>query len=363
MARRTRNPFLGAALRRTLSVMTRTAMRAGARAIQKSLKPPPSVRNTNAAKRPAASGKVARKVPSGRPDQWLFGKATSVGGTRRFHLYRPPGMTSDEKLPLLVMLHGCLQDAQALAAVSGMNRVAARQCFMVLYPEQDRVSNAQRCWNWFDTRSGRAQVEAGILEAAIDQTCLAYPVDRSRLVLAGLSAGAGMAALLATRRPERYCAVAMHSGIAPGVANSSATALRAMRGGATGKPALSVTPGTKLPVLLVIQGGADSVVRSSNAEAAVQLWASNVGALAASPRTVQRGSRYAATVTDYRLGGRLVATLCLVDGLGHSWSGGAAGHAYSDVRGPDASRMIWAFAMKQFAAQTVFSTSPIFDNR
>ena len=352
MARRTRNPFLGASLRRTLNAMTRTVMRAGTRAIQKSLKPPPSVRKISAAKRPAGSGKAAQEAPSAvRPDQWLSGKATSVGGMRRFRLYRPPGMSSDEKLPLLVMLHGCLQDAQVLAAVSGMNRIAARQRFMVLYPEQDRVSNAQRCWNWFDTRSGRAQTEAGILEAAIDQTCRAHPVDKSRVVLAGLSAGAGMAALLAIRRPERYCAVAMHSGIAPGVAHSSATALQAMRGGGSGKPALSITPGTRLPVLLVIQGGADSVVRSSNAEAAVQLWASNVGALAVLPRTVQRGSRYAATVTDYYLGDRLVASLCLIDRLGHSWSGGAAGHAYSDVRGPDASRMIWAFATKQFAAQ------------
>ena len=358
------NPFLGAALRRTLGAMTRTAVRAGARAIKQSLKPPPAARKASATKQLAVAGKAAQKVPStGRPEQWLSGKAASVGGIRRFHLYRPPGTTPGEKLPLLVMLHGCLQDARALAAVSGMNRVAARQRFMVLYPEQDRLSNSQRCWNWFDTRSGRAQTEAGILEAAIDQTCLAYPVDKLRVVLAGLSAGAGMAALLATRRPEQYCAVAMHSGIAPGVASSSATALRAMRGGSSGKPALSVTLGTKLPALLVIQGCADSVVRSSNAEAAVQLWAGNVGASAALPRTVQRGSRYAATVTDYRLDGQLVATLCLVDRLGHSWSGGAAGHAYSDIRGPDASRMIWAFATKQFAAQPILTTGPIFDSR
>jgi hypothetical protein len=31
---------------------------------------------------------------------------------------------------------------------------------MVLYPEQDRLSNLQNCWNWYDTRSGRAQREA-----------------------------------------------------------------------------------------------------------------------------------------------------------------------------------------------------------
>ena len=78
-------------------------------------------------------------------------------------------------------------------------------------------------------------------------------------------------------------------------------------------------------------------------------WGERVGAKAGKPRTVQRGARYAATITDYRKSGRLVATLCEVDRLGHAWSGGAAGQAFSDPKGPDASRMIWSFVAKQFA--------------
>jgi len=34
--------------------------------------------------------------------------------------------------------------------------------------------------------------------------------------------------------------------------------------------------------------------------------------------------------------------------LGHAWSGGAARQPYSDGQGPDASRMVWAFASRQF---------------
>jgi poly(3-hydroxybutyrate) depolymerase len=62
-----------------------------------------------------------------------------------------------ERLPLMVMLHGCGQDAKTFAASTRMNVVAARERFLVLYPEQDRLSNANGCWNWFETRSGRAQ--------------------------------------------------------------------------------------------------------------------------------------------------------------------------------------------------------------
>jgi hypothetical protein len=54
-------------------------------------------------------------------------------------------------------------------------------------------------------------------------------------------------------------------------------------------------------------------------------WAERVGAKASKPRQVQRGARYAATITDYRKSGRLVATLCEVDRLGHAWSGGVPG--------------------------------------
>jgi poly(3-hydroxybutyrate) depolymerase len=88
----------------------------------------------------------------------------------------------------------------------------------VLYPEQDRLSNVQGCWNWYDTRTGRAQAEAHSISAAIEQIYLSQAVDRSRVALAGISAGAGMAVLLATRHPERFRAIAMHSGIAPGTA-------------------------------------------------------------------------------------------------------------------------------------------------
>lgn len=99
-------------------------------------------------------------------------------------------MTAGERLPLMVMRHGCGQDGNSFAASTRMNRVAQRERFLVLYPEQDRLSNSQGCWNWFDTTSGRAFGEAALILKAVDQVCLLYPVDRTRGVIAGLSAGA-----------------------------------------------------------------------------------------------------------------------------------------------------------------------------
>jgi poly(hydroxyalkanoate) depolymerase family esterase len=343
MAKKPANAFWSKSLQRTLTSLTRTALRAGTKAVKQSLRAAPKVRKAATPKR------APSPPPRSSAAHWHKGIAIGPRGARGYHLYKPPGVRRTERLALMVMLHGCGQDGAALAASSQMNRIAARERFMVLYPEQDRLANAQGCWNWFDTRSGRAQREADSIDAAIDQVCLLQPVDSNRIALAGISAGASTAALMAVRHPGRYRAVAMHSGIAPGAAQSSATALSAMRGRRSAPPLPPRGDGEHLPALLVIQGTADPVVAPGNGAAAAHVWATREEATPGIPRTVQRGARYAANVTDYKNKGRLVATLCLVSGLGHAWSGGAAGKAFSDPKGPDASKMIWSFAAKQFA--------------
>lgn len=321
-----------------LNTMARTALRASTTALENV--------------RPGSLSGKRKKTQKKKGDSgaWTAGVAVSATGPRRYWLYQPPGVRHNERLPLLVMLHGCRQDAEALAASSRMNRIAARERFYVLYPEQDRLANAQRCWNWYETRTGRAQAEANSILATIEQVSFLKGIARSRVALAGISAGAAMTVLLATHRPERFCAVAMHSGIAPGIAHSSAGAVKAMLGhNLPGSPLPAIASHLELPPLLVIHGAADHVVAPTNGAEAALRWAEREQAVAGKPRKVQRGSRHPATIIDYRNAKRLVATYCRIDGLGHAWSGGAPGHSYSDPKGPDASRMIWSFVAKQFA--------------
>ena len=288
--------------------------------------------------------------PASNQGSWIAGIAIGPAGTRRYRLYQPAGVRAVDRLPLMVMLHGCGQDAKGFAQCTGMNRLAAREGFLVLYPEQERLANTQGCWNWFETASGRAYGEAELIMAAIDQVGTLYPVDRAQVAIAGLSAGASMAALLVTRHPARFKAVAMHSGIPPGTAQSGISALRAMVGRRPTPPLAATTASmvASWPPLLVIHGRGDSVVAIENGQAAARVWAEAAGARAGKSRTVQRGKRYSATITDFQRLGQPVATLVEVDALGHAWSGGAPALAYSDARGPDASRMVWSFAAKQF---------------
>ena len=368
MAKRLRISGLARVFERSMTALARSGMKAARKSVRQALKPVMPTKRLAAAKPPPAGAKPAkpakRAKPAGPTDQagWTHGVAVAAAGARRYALFRPPGADATRRLPLMVMLHGCNQDAKGFAYSTRMNTVAAREGFMVLYPEQDRLANPQGCWNWFDTRTGRALKEVALILRAIDQVCLLNAADRDRVAIAGLSAGASMAALVVTRHPERFKAVAMHSGIAPGTAHSALSALGAMQGRRSTKPLVNAkllvspqltTPSLSRPSwppLLVIHGSADRVVSARNGQAAAQQWATAASAQSGPARRVQRGQRYPMTVADYKSKGRLAVTRVEIAGLGHAWSGGASKLPYGDSRGPDASRLVWAFVNKQFSA-------------
>lgn len=333
MKKRLRTSAWAKSFQRSLVAMTRLATATKTRAVTKAFR----------------TTVVARHRPPPGDGAWLAGVALGAAGTRRYRLYRPTAVRAGERLPLLVMLHGCGQDASSFATSTRMNRIATRERFWVLYPEQDRLANAQGCWNWFDTDTGRAYGEADLILKMIDQVCLLHPVDPAQVAIAGLSAGASMAALLVTRHPARFKAIAMHSGIPPGSAHSALSALGAMHGrrSALAVAAHPVTARAGWPPLLVIHGDADAVVSPKNGDGAALLWAQAAGAQPSPVRSVQRGKRHPIAVTDFKRRGRTVVTLAMVKGLAHAWSGGAASAAFGDARGPDASRMVWAFVARQ----------------
>jgi poly(3-hydroxybutyrate) depolymerase len=266
-----------------------------------------------------------------------------VSGTRRYRLFRPAGIKFGEKLPLMVMLHGCSQDANRFAACTRMNVVAARERFLVLYPEQDRLSNPQGCWNWYDTKSGRAHGEAALIMQAIDQVCVLYAGDRSRCRCGLQRARAWQRWRFAIRavsarspcsRSRRNRAFALGSG-------------RNARPQSTKSLSDVELNGTVQPPLMSIRSGRCCRL-GGNAESG-SVWADAAGASVAAERERRRGNRYSMTVTDFKRQGRTISSLVLIDRLGHAWSGGGANERFSDSQGPDASRMVWAFSARQFA--------------
>ncbi len=272
-----------------------------------------------------------------------------------YGLYLPPN-PSAATLPLVVMLHGCTQSSDAFARGTRMNLLADRYGFAVLYPEQPAKRHAQTCWHWYDTRASAGGAEAHAIVALVDKLTAEHRLAANRVYVAGLSAGAGMAILLAVRYPAHFAALAVHSGVVFGAARSVVSALDAMRRGTAHDPAAlmrAALPASGHPGMptLLLHGECDEVVYPINVEQLeAQFLALNGvvnanGCVVAADLLVTEHGAYRERV--YRRAGRDLVKVCLVAELGHAWSGGDDTVPLHAAIGPDASEEIWAFFREQ----------------
>jgi len=92
--------------------------------------------------------------PSPPRGSFVDGSYANSYGTRRYKLFIP-SLDQGAPRPLLVMLHGCLQDPDDFALGTRMNTLAEEQGIVVLYPAQSESANQTRCWNWFNPANQR----------------------------------------------------------------------------------------------------------------------------------------------------------------------------------------------------------------
>jgi poly(hydroxyalkanoate) depolymerase family esterase len=140
-------------------------------------------------------------------------------GARAYDLYTPKHLPHG-KVPLVVYLHACFQTANDVAVGSKLDLLADSYGFRVLYPEQLHPAsgtdgNSLSCWNWFTSQNqsrdaGEPATLAGLTRSVIGR----LPVDPRRVYVAGLSAGADMATILAATYPDVFAAVAPDAGCA-----------------------------------------------------------------------------------------------------------------------------------------------------
>ncbi|MGO4307732.1 extracellular catalytic domain type 1 short-chain-length polyhydroxyalkanoate depolymerase [Cupriavidus sp. RAF12] len=255
-------------------------------------------------------------------------------------------------LPVVVMLHGCHQTPEDLAAGTGMNALAEREGFIVVYPQQPLRRSVHRCWQWFDLAAGEGGREAQAVAMLIDELASRPDVRPDEIYLAGLSAGAAMAAVVALRYPQKVAAVGLHSGVVIGAADSPRAGLKAMQHGSTAEPAwlldaAGVSPGGPEMPAIVVHGMADDAVHPVNGrQLARQFLAYNrlddrLGTAAANdappvPDGDFREARFGRWNRD-------LVRLVEVAGLGHAWSGGDGKIRYHSETGPNASELMWQF--------------------
>jgi len=371
-AKRRRRPASAAS---SVSKAVKASTRAGTR-IAKAAGPKPVPRKAASKRKPVSkpvSGKTARKV-STRPatarkpatptpsatgkGSWRQARFTGAAGNRAYRVYVPTGLGRTGKVPLLLALHGCGQNALDFAAGTRFNDLADKHKFVVIYPEQGVTHNGQRCWNWF--RSGhqfRAQGEPAILAGIVrrvSQDTAKWRIDTERIYVAGISAGGAMAIVLAATYPELFAAVGVHSAPPYRSASGPVDALAAMQG-RTLQPHMENAATAAMPPMIIFQGSSDSTVRSVNAQRIADQWVAfhdhdstealgrPRSASTAPGRPGSARSRRGYRVSRWYSGGRKVLEVWLVSGLGHAWSGGSPKGSYSDSRGPRATTEMWKF--------------------
>lgn len=199
-------------------------------------------------------------------------------GKLRARTFIPAGLRSGA--PLVVVLHGCTQNAGVYDLGSGWSQLAQREGFALLFPEQQRANNPNLCFNWYqpdDARRDRG--EAMSISQMVKHMTAQHELDPARVYVTGLSAGGAMTSVMLATYPELFAGGAIIAGLPFATANSLPEALARMRGhgGPTrqelaARSLVAARHSGPMPSVSVWHGTHDSIVDPSNASASVDQW-------------------------------------------------------------------------------------------
>lgn len=312
--------------------------------------------------RPPASATVRRTAldaPAFASGKWLTSHYTGPAGPAgrghrmSYWLYLPDSAPAPGGYPLVVMLHGCDQSATLFAQGTRMNQHAGRAGVAVLYPQQSVGAHPHRCWHWFDRATQQGGGDVPTIVGIVRKVLGSYPIDRTRVYIGGLSAGAAMANIVALNHPELFAALGLHSAPLFGAGHGSAAALGVMQHGAHLRAGAAIgevldrnAAFPPMPTILV-QGEEDPVVRLVN-QTQLERQAMLLNRLPPGSRvevTSKPGSRntHPYSLRDVYQGNALMLRVVRIAELKHAWSGGDESLSFNCGAGPDASRMLLDF--------------------
>lgn len=238
----------------------------------------PTVAHLNALRRASASGTA--QVPTRLTELRDFG---ANPGALIARMYLPANLRPGA--PLVVVLHGCTQNAAVYDRGSGWSELADRHGFALLFPEQARANNFNLCFNWYlagDSRRGRG--EAASIAQMVRHMTATHGLDPARVFINGLSAGGAMTAVMLACYPELFAGGAIIAGLPFAVAEGVPEALERMRGqGMPSRRALASSIASAVehhgpwPTLSVWHGSADGTVYPVNADVIVDQWRDRIG--------------------------------------------------------------------------------------
>jgi poly(hydroxyalkanoate) depolymerase family esterase len=276
-----------------------------------------------------------------------------ANGVLTYQVHVPPQQTAGRPLPVVVALHGCTMSGSGLNSMkdlTGLNALADREGFLVVYPSQNVLRNPLLCWNALDgANQHRDRGEPEMLAGITQDVLRTYGGDRSRVHVLGASSGAAMAVVLGVTYPDVFATATSMAGGEyhadpknPGAVTPQDTAALALA---------EMGPRARAVPLLVGQGDADTTVNPLFADRLVSQFATidtrtgtAVDDVADHVTQVSPPGKQSYTHSTYASrGGQPMIEKYLVHGMGHAWPGDGTG-PFADHDGPDLSRIFWDFA-------------------
>jgi polyhydroxybutyrate depolymerase len=132
-------------------------------------------------------------------------------GERAYIVHVPPGAGA-KPLPVVINLHGGGGNAENQQRYSGMDRVADREHFVVVYPDGTGRLKRMLVWNAGTCCGASFADDVGFIRAVIDDVAKRIPIDRKRVFATGMSNGAMMSYRLAAEAPDLVAAIAPVAG-------------------------------------------------------------------------------------------------------------------------------------------------------
>ncbi len=185
------------------------------------------------------------------------------------------------KVPLVIVLHGCGENAKSVSELTGWNKLADLNNFVVLYPQQKFFNNPNLCFNWFnndDIEKGKGECES--IFQMISFAGSEYNIDSNKIYITGLSAGAAMSVVMTATHPEMFRCGAIFAGGAYGIATGAIDGLKAMLGKKeiTNEQLVANVKNQNpnyegpYPTLIIYQGLNDPIVNYKSAALIVNQW-------------------------------------------------------------------------------------------
>jgi poly(hydroxyalkanoate) depolymerase family esterase len=288
------------------------------------------------------------------------GPTAAATGSPTYLVFTPDSYTGLKRVPLVVVTHGSNSTAAEMLAGFGLDRMAEKYGFIVMYPDDnDNLHPGPVAWG--QSVGAVWQADVAMIAAMTRDVMARYDINRQRVYELGFSAGAIVTSDLGATYPDLYAGIGIMSG-APFDSPGFAACETGQDPTANGHDPqlLSDSYGAfeaegrhaRVMPVFVFNGDADGTVNPLCDQLATEQWLTTdnlvidgqtSGPLSTTPASDTPGKvpgGHAYDVYDYKQpSGCMIAQHWIVHGMGHALSG----TQLTDPQGPSEAAAAWAF--------------------